>query len=408
MKPYFEHDGIAIYHGDCREVLPPIAPVETCLTDPPYGLSFMGKEWDHGVPGEEFWRVISAALLPGAICLAFGGTRTFHRLTCTIEDAGFEIRDCLMWLYGTGFPKSLDVSKAIDKAAGAEREVVGPNLNTQGRTNNMTGGRLIGGHLKDKGSVDFITAPTTDAAKQWEGWGTALKPAWEPIILAMKSLDGTFAQNALEHGVAGLNIDGSLVGVESRINGPSSPTNASRKSRVAAGYRHDEGVGPGSSGGLVTGRWPANVILDEETGALLDAQSGITKSSGGSGEASQKTALAGHIYGTYSGDTLGQNAGGLGDSSGASRFFYCAKASKKERGEGNNHPTVKPQALMEYLCKLTSVPTGGTVLDPFMGSGSTLLAAHSVGRSAIGIDLEEKYCEIAAKRLTKQALGDLW
>jgi hypothetical protein len=190
--------------GDCRKAMCEMQPesVDAIVTDPPYGLSFMGKGWDHGVPGVEFWTEAMRVAKPGAHLLAFGGTRTYHRLACAIEDAGWEIRDCVMWVYGSGFPKSHDVSKAIDKAAGAEREVVGqyasfrPNEHADTKYN---------GNLHTSGN---ITAPATNAARQWSGWGTALKPAWEPIIVARKPLVGTVAANVMQHGVGGINVDG--------------------------------------------------------------------------------------------------------------------------------------------------------------------------------------------------------
>lgn len=196
VKPYYAKDGVTIYHGDCRDVLPTLEPATACVTDPPYGLGFMGKGWDHEVPGVEFWRLVRDALLPGAACLTFGGPRTYHRLMCAIEDAGFEIRDCLMWLYGTGFPKSLDISKAIDKAAGAERE----------RIRGVRSGVVGVAYAQDAWTREFhdsrlSSEPITDPAREWYGWGTALKPAWEPILLAMNPLDGTFAENAIRHGV---------------------------------------------------------------------------------------------------------------------------------------------------------------------------------------------------------------
>lgn len=340
----------------------PECSVDTIITDPPYGLEFMGKEWDapwksdrrqvfdgsladdksspfkrqkvrYGVGGSyggrveqmhafqkymaEIWKAALRVAKPGAMLLSFGGTRTFHRLACAIEDAGWEIRDCIMWLYGSGFPKSHDISKAIDKKAGAKREVVGKGKGRTGGKAQPNGGSTFSDdNYQWPGDYD-ITAPATNDARLWDGWGTALKPAWEPIIVAMKPTDGTFVNNALKHGVAGFNIDGSRIPSEG-------------------------------------GRFPANVILDEEAGTLLGEQS---------------------------------------------RFFYCAKASKKDRGEGNNHPTVKPTALMEYLCRLTSTPTGGVVLDPFMGSGTTGLACKATGREFIGIELNEDYYHIAKTRL---------
>ena len=405
ITPYYDHAGITIYHGDCREIMPHLEPIETCITDPPYGLSFMGKDWDHGVPGIRFWEIIRDALLPGAICLSFGGTRTFHRLTCAIEDAGFEIRDCLMWLYGSGFPKSLDVSKAIDKAARAEREVVGKYKQPDGANRQRgSGPRYMGqsGEYGYSGSLD-VTAPATDAAKEWDGWGTALKPAWEPIILAMKPLDGTFAENALKHGVAGMNVDGCRVDAHSR---PLREGDYKKTADNVYGGRQDGSLMGGSKaiGATNMGRWPANVILDEEAAAMLDEQSGNLMS--GTMRAGTRRAAQDEpgsvCYGTYGGDAT--KADTPGDSGGASRFFYTAKASRSDRGKDNDHPTVKPTDLMKWLCMLTATPTGGTILDPFMGSGATIYAAKEVGRKAIGIEIDERYCEIAAKRLAQEVL----
>lgn len=362
--------GICVEHfevlcGDCRDVMRGMdaASIDAIVTDPPYGLSFMGKGWDHGVPGVEFWTEAMRVAKPGAHLLAFGGTRTFHRLACAIEDASWEIRDTIMWVYGSGFPKSHDVSKAIDKAAGAEREVVG-SYRAARQTNNC-GTSFNASRADEHGrTTAYITAPTTDAAKQWHGWGTALKPAWEPIIVARKPLDGTVAENALRHGTGAINVDGCRVGTEggtTRGDGPSHP-----------GTSFDCGnFGVVSTG---SGRWPANLIHD------------------GSDEV-----VAGFpVDGEQS----------------ASRFFYCAKASRADREEGlrdggrsntlrgNHHPTVKPTALMRYLIRLVT-RTGGIVLDPFMGSGSTGKDAMLEGMRFIGIDKEAEYAEIARARIRK-------
>jgi site-specific DNA-methyltransferase (adenine-specific) len=329
--------------------------------------------------------------------LAFGGTRTFHRLTCAIEDAGFEIRDCVMWLYGSGFPKSLDISKAIDKAAGAEREAVGVK-----QWSNSAHHFVPGEDHTQRVQLD-ITAPATEAAKLWNGWGTALKPAWEPIVVAMKPLDGTFAQNALAHGVTGLNVDGCRIQTEERwTHGGNSDKALARQKIRQAGHR-------GPAEGSPSGRWPANVIHDGSDEVLA----GFPETEPSTDRVRHnKTIGNGRAHGLMKPvDTYGYT-----DSGSAARFFYTAKASGKDRGNlpgeslplfglsvdefRNLHPTVKPLALMEYLCKLTATPTGGTVLDPFMGSGTTLLAAKAVGRKAIGIEIEEHYCEIAAKRLS--------
>ena len=213
-----------IHAGDVANILPTLDAdsFDAVLCDPPYGLNFKGKKWDHGVPSKEVWSEVLRVLKPGAHVMAFGGTRTFHRLTCAIEDSGFAIRDCLSWLYGSGFPKGHNVSKAIDKAAGVEREVVGERRQ-RGTVNGSAPMNTC------SAPVEYLTAPATPLAQQFDGYGTALKPAWEPVILAMKATDGTFAANALEHGVAGLNIDGSRIGK----------------------------------------RWPANLILDEEAGPAV-------------------------------------------------------------------------------------------------------------------------------------------
>lgn len=376
-----------IFHGDCREVLPKISQVDAVVTDPPYGLSFMGKGWDHGVPGVEFWQVIRAAMKPGAHLLAFGGTRTFHRLTCAIEDAGFEIRDCVMWVYGTGFPKSLDVSKAIDKTAGV-KGTQGPMKRGGERLARLKDGKRDGGETwgNESGRNPYTTIPTTDAAKQWDGWGTALKPAWEPIILARKPLEGTVAANVLEHGVGGLNVDGC------RVEGiPPSVPQAAGGSGEIYGFKNGVGRSGEMSNPEGKGRWPANLIHDgsEEVVGLFPAnRPGSHKQNP---THSSNAAFGGGRY---------DNSSCYSDSGSAARFFYCAKANKKDRGEGNDHPTVKPTDLMRYLCRLIT-PLGGMVLDPFMGSGSTGKAALLEGFDFIGIDAEKQYCDIAERRLER-------
>jgi len=389
--------------GDCREVMAGMdaESVESIVCDPPYGLAFMGKSWDHGVPGVPFWTAALRVAKPGAHLLAFGGTRTHHRLACAIEDAGWEIRDCLMWLYGTGFPKSLDVSKAIDKAAGAEREVVGvwkPTGNA--RPSDKSGhGAAVSNSSEPRAykNVDLdITAPATDAAQQWAGWGTALKPAWEPIIMARKPLDGTVANNTLTHGCGGLNIDGCRIDLGDEYD-PSKVQRqrASGTANIKGAFGAESLVGKEVATYKPGGRWPANLILDEQAGAMLDEQAGGRPSRGGMAF-SVRNIYGGQDSLSYANDDRREI--GFGDTGGASRFFYCPKASKAERGEGNTHPTVKPIALMRYLCRLVT-PPGGTVLDPFAGSGSTLLAAQAEGFAAIGIEIDEAYAEIARARL---------
>jgi len=390
---------IKLLHGDCLELMKLLDDnsIDSIVTDPPYELGFMGKKWDStGIAyNVDLWKECLRVLKSGGHLLAFGGTRTYHRMTCAIEDAGFEIRDCIQWLYGSGFPKSHDISKAIDKKLGVEREVV--ELRRFGGRNGDTptagasnGGQQGGYNFKD---VRDITAPATPEAKQWEGWGTALKPANEPIVLARKPIsEKTIAENVLKWGTGGINIDGCRVGTEVRNN-------------PQAGFirrgRTDEEVFLGTDKNRpegtveVTGRFPANVILDEEAGCMLDEQSGISKSSG-----------SGYNFETSNNDNpvrLTNNIkSGLyfNDSGGASRFFYCAKASKKERGEGNNHPTVKPVSLIKHLVTLVT-PPDGVCLDPFMGSGTTGVACKNLNRNFIGIELDYKYFEIAKQRISE-------
>lgn len=384
MTPFHSDDHSRLYNGDCLEVLKqcPDNYFSSIVTDPPYGLEFMGKDWDKGVPGVEFWKEFLRVTKPGGMALVFGGTRTFHRLACAIEDAGWEIRDCIMWLYGSGFPKSLNISKSIDKAKGAEREIVGIHPNSASSLGN--GINMAGGKAQ---KIVSLSAPASDLAKLWNGWGTALKPAWEPIIVAMKPTEGTFAENAEKWGVAGINVDGARIA----INGETVPIN---KLEEWSGFGQKER--PAYTQETNTkGRFPANLLLDEEAGKMLDEQSeGKMHSAGHSRESNR--------HGDYKGIFAMQGAGGhrMGDSGGASRFFYCAKAGKKERGEGNKHPTVKPLSLMRYLVKLIKPPVGGKILDPFAGSGTTLLAAHEEGVEAVGIEMQSEYCGIIVKRLT--------
>ncbi len=351
---YFANDRVTLYEGDCIEVMRglPDNSVDSVVTDPPYELGFMGKGWDaSGIAyNPEVWENAYRILKPGGHLLAFGGTRTWHRLAVAIEDAGFEVRDSIAWMYGSGFPKSHDVSKGIDKAAGAEREVIGTRISAFGDTNESESedGRNLWGKESTK-DVPLTGGPVTGQAEQWQGWGTALKPAHEPIVVARKPLIGTVAANVLTHGTGALNIDGSRIGTEQiRTSGARSVNiTGDNRTAVAAGmYGPSEGVNT-----LHTGRWPANVILDESQAAALDKQSDDT-----------------------------------------SRFFYSPKASKKERPnvDGVAHPTVKPLALMRYLCKLVT-PPGGTILEPFSGSGATIEAALLEGFNVIGIEMTKEY-----------------
>jgi len=385
---------------DGLRCLPDVS-VDAIVTDPPYELGFMGKKWDaSGIAASvELWREALRVLKPGAHLLAFGGTRTYHRMTCAIEDAGFEIRDCIQWIYGSGFPKSLDVSKAIDKAAGATRtEVVGTKLGRPGMAKdgaNQSFDSSVNTYGRGGVLSSDITAPATDEARQWNGWGTALKPACEPIVVARKPLIGTVAENVLEHGTGALNIDACRI----------------------------EGTKPIVRPIDSDSRWPANVALDEEAAAMLDEQSGELTS--GNNPAVRHTPKTGDIYGLGFGDQCGVRR--ATDSGGASRFFYTAKADRTERNDGleefdarttddgretsidnpflrgetkrrNHHPTVKPIALMRWLVRLIT-PPNGVVLDPFVGSGSTGCAAIGEGFNFIGIDREVEYIEIARARI---------
>jgi len=376
----------------------------------------MGKKWDYDVPSVEVWAECLRVLKPGGHLLAFAGTRTQHRMAVRIEDAGFEIRDMIAWVYGSGFPKSLDVSKAIDKAAGAEREVVGDNPNNRP---NCAGKQTRS--MAAPITMQPITAPATPAAQQWQGWGTALKPALEPITVARKPLgEKTVAANVLAHGTGAINVDGCRVGANGGTAKGSKPQG------------NGNGIyGAGLHGAceitqLNAGRWPANLIHDGSDEVVAGFPATAVSKSGGK---------AGAI-GYHSGGA-GADRGGHDDNGGsAARFFYCAKASKKDRDEGlegfdlktndfhrassglnqdrpgregrkqsegarNHHPTVKPTALMRYLCRLITPPQG-IVLDPFMGSGSTGKAAVLEGFQFIGIERDAEYLEIAKARIARK------
>jgi DNA modification methylase len=397
--------------GNCLEKLAemPDCSIDAIITDPPYGLSFMGKKWDYDVPGEDIWRECLRVLKPGGHLLAFAGTRTQHRMAVRIEDAGFEIRDMIAWVYGSGFPKSLDVSKAIDKASGAERKIISETKTNSGgmahisKTNAEHGFRpaAYNGHSLDDSAKNCIqiTAPATPEAQQWDGWGTALKPALEPITVARKPFKGTVAANVLAHGTGGLNVDGCRVGTDESLGRPlSARPEASSVNAFNWSTRPNPQAGQflDNTGGL--GRWPANLIHDGSDEVVgLFPQTGISRG-GNSQQINAGTGRYNWNTGTDKAVPDGVDPG-YGDSGSAARFFYCAKTSKRERGEGNNHPTVKPIALMRYLCRLVT-PPGGTVLDPFMGSGSTGIAARAESFNFVGIELDPDYFAIAQQRIT--------
>jgi site-specific DNA-methyltransferase (adenine-specific) len=448
--------------GDCLDKLKELEAnsVDSIVTDPPYGLAFMGKKWDYDVPSQAIWEECMRVLKPGGHILSFAGSRTYHRMAVRIEDAGFEIRDQIMWIYGSGFPKSHNVGNAIDKKNGAGNR--GHAISSGNKFHPTTGEARANGEKLDKYEA------RTEEGKGWEGWGTALKPAHEPIVMARKPLVGTVANNVLEYGVGGLNIDGCRVGNES-IKSPQHGKNV---------FNGDYPIEYEGDYKINEGRFPANIILDEEAGKILDEQSGTIK--GGKNMTPFQSPIENDIRMNSSKQI---NRIGYEDTGGASRFFYCPKASKKDRDEGmpesvpqftgrprredgsviykethaeewaeamakkerkdktslagaeeklqqlngakvikgrdagqdsrsvahkarptarmNIHPTVKPTDLMGYLIRLVT-PKGGVVLDPFMGSGSTGKAAVREGMEFIGIEREEEYYEIAKQRIENE------
>jgi hypothetical protein len=465
---------VRLLPGDCREVMAtlPDASVDAIVCDPPYGLGFMGRAWDapDGAPfAVELWQHALRVLKPGGHLVAFSGTRTYHRMACAIEDAGFEIRDQLAWVYGSGFPKSLDVSKAIDKArddsaailrvttfmadaadqsgitradvdghmqtsdmggwwlsrlrhrcqcpkwdqwlrlkvllklsdemdaevwrlngrkgkpgeAWDEREVVGSVKKLQ-----SYGANEIYGSGPDKGGIMQITAPATDAARQWQGWGTALKPSWEPICLARKPLIGTVAANVLAHGTGALNIDGCRIEAAADYH----DLDVTQGGKSTQGFNVG-GTGSGQRNGVfspASGRWPANLITDGSEEVV-----GLFPEVHGAGAA--RDASAGSHGGPSGMFGLGEPAMRFGDSGSAARFFYQAKADSGDR-LGSSHPTVKPVDLMQWLCRLVC-PKGGVVLDPFAGTGTTGEAAWREGMRAILIEREPEYQADIARRM---------
>lgn len=386
--------------------------VDSIVTDPPYGLMLMGKKWDYNVPKIEIWRECLRVLKPGGHLLAFASTRTQHRMATTIEDAGFDIRDVLSWNYSSGMPKNHDISKAIDREAGEEREVVGRYTCPEEKPE-YTYGRNTGGteFLSSKEKSNFgglVTKPATPEAEQWEGWGTALKPACEFITLARKPLsENTIAQNVMKWGTGGINIDGCRVETDEDLSNikafGSMPTSKVDGAGFSRPWMEDtQSVLDKQNKAIENmkskGRYPANLIHDgsDEVLELFP----YTKSGKQSAHHKQNVPTTKNVYGQYHTKSLASHA----DEGSASRFFYCAKTSQSDRNEGlpegmvNNHPCLKPNSLMRYLCKLVT-PPNGTILDPFMGSGSTGKAAVAEGFSFIGVELDTFYVDIARHRI---------
>ena len=470
MNPYYQDDRATVLHGDCLALMAemPDASFDAIVTDPPYGLGFMGKSWDDLPPGLEWARECLRLLKPGGHLLAFGGSRTWHRLACAVEDAGFEIRDSIAWLYGSGFPKSLDVSKAIDKRrdwslverlAGEIRRAradAGLSLAEIGQaTLDATDGtygkwyhrgghmffetgrslpsrpewehlrrvlpiapefvevydeaeREVTGEIKgrsfdawEENTRGYSTAPNgrsgvrkdipaTPDAQAWQGWGTALKPAFEPVVVARKPLVGTVAANVLEFGTGALNIDGCRIGhADASDLAASLAKNPGRGDSVTSAVY---GAGRPQQSVNTAGRWPANVVLDESQAEALDEQSGTTQS------------RIGKPRGAASGDGWGMTATGseYDDHGGASRFFYVAKAPQSERPkvDGIAHPTVKPLALMQWLIRLVT-PPGGHILEPFAGSGTTVEAALREQVRITAIEREADYLPLILHRIER-------
>lgn len=482
MTLHYEDAGLRLWHGPNLEVLRadalgyphelgyhtdrrfPDACFDSIVTDPPYELGFMGKGWDStGIAYDvDVWRECLGILKPGGHLLAFGGSRTWHRMAVAIEDAGFEIRDSIAWLYGSGFPKSLDVSKAIDKTGGASPETQARTLRAARERAGMTRDDVAAsvgctaasvrdweeGRARAKGSaVEFITPgpeyrdalanllgysaderaiigavgdrrgdgtviglghsgkeygpAATDAAREWDGWGTALKPAFEPIVVARKPLRGTVAANVLAYGTGALNIDATRVGDGSDSQG-------AREGEESAERRYKEqgavnfAATPGVRGGSPAGRFPTNVLLEQSQAEALDAQSGVL-TSGKMSPVSDGAKRQGAAYGKFAARTP---TGTYGDSGGASRFFptfrYEAKAPTSERPnvDGTVHATVKPLELMRWLIRLVTRP-GGRVLDPFAGSGTTGEAALLEGMEVDLIELEADHLPLILQRVRK-------
>ena len=418
MDAYFNGDGWELFVGDCRVSMMfiPDSSVDSAVCDPPYELGFMGKSWDStGIANDStMWAEVLRILKPGGHVLAFSGSRTYHRMVCAIEDAGFEIRDQIMWIYGSGFPKSLDVSKAIDKAAGDASN------DTPASGVHETNAAGEGGYNVTKNKLTR-SGESTDGARQWEGWGTALKPAHEPIVMARKPLSGTVADNVLTHSTGAINIDGC------RVEGDG----GKKWETLRGGIWRTDAATAAQLVDNPQGRWPANLIHDGSDEVLA----AFPNAKGQQGDLTNHANMRQSPNGCYGAMApAADHIARIDSSTSAARFFYCAKASKSDRNVGcdelthhdaanctdrtaasaggiqtragagrtsgaqNNHPTVKPNELMRYLCRLVT-PPGGTVFDPFTGSGSTGRAALQEGFRFIGCELSAEYAEIAKARM---------
>lgn len=388
-----------IYQGNSKSQLQNLddQSIHSVVTDPPYELGFMDRDWDEsGIAfDEEFWSEVRRVLKPGGHVLSFGGARTHHRLMVAIENSGFEIRDTLMWVYASGFPKSHNVNRGIDKELGREdeREVVG----TEQRLNEPSGLVKAGRGSESREKITReITAPASEEAKKWEDWGTALKPCYEPIVLARKPLsEDTIAQNTLKHSTGAINIDGCRMPTDDDTQRQAGDRQSDTYEEAGGMFKPGKGA---VSGGHEDGRWPTNFFIGERTSVLLDKQGGKTKSQvrnpTGDTQGSDRVAM-GEVT------TPDTTERGYNDSGGISRYFYSPKPHKKEKNigcEDNYHPTVKPIELTSYLIRMVT-PEEGKVMDPFLGSGTTALAAILEDREFIGIELDNEKADLSKQRV---------
>lgn len=447
MELYSEHESYQLYKGNMLDVLDELQSnfIDSIITDPPYELNFMGRDWDScGISFQsDTWKKCLRVLKPGGYLLTFGGSRTFHRIACSIEDAGFEIRDTIMWLYGSGFPKGLNIAKGIESkletgspsTRGQRKLSMGQNYQPTGQANHFNGLMFKDADDEYVYNNNYIEL-THDESKAWKGWNTSLKPAYEPIIIARKPFDGSLVDNIMDYGVGGLNIDECRIATEDYIYNHGN-TNGTLDSVSVGDFN---AIQPHENMSTLLGRFPANTILTYDDTNYDEVCGGFpyTKSTGGSGVTSKKSTFKNTYNGGWGKEKDCAHLGGLGDEGSASRYFYCAKASKKDRDEGledfktktkifngtqssssvdmkdveqrftteckNIHPTVKPTSLMQYLIRLVT-PNGGTVLDPFNGSGSTGKAVMYENKERnkdykyIGIELDENYLEISKARI---------